>query len=172
MNILDLYTEDMSVSPHRAGAEYQGPCPGCGGTDRFCIYPAQGSEKAPGMGTYHCGHGKGGNGCGKGGDAIQYLIDFRGLSFRDACLVLGVECGSGSAMSYKIPVPRHRPAQKFSAAERGYPAHVEDPELWSKKGLEFVDRCHEVLLGRPKTINYLAGRGISITSIKKYRLGI
>lgn len=171
MNILDLYTEDVAVLPRRAGAEYQGPCPGCGGTDRFCMYPAQGSEKAPGMGTFHCGHGKGGNGCGKGGDAIQYLMDFRDLSFRDACLVLGVKCGKGSAMSYKVPVPRRRQEQKFVAADLGYPAHVEDPETWSKKGLEFVERCHEALLVRKQAIDYLAGRGISLKSIKKYRLG-
>lgn len=171
MNIIDLYTEDIGASPRPAGAEFQGPCPGCGGEDRFCIYPDQGSEKAPGMGTYHCGHGKGGLGCGKGGDAIQYLLDFRGLSFRDACLVLGIAGGSGSAMSYKIPAPPRRREQKFIACDLGYPAHVVDPLLWSKKGLEFVDRCHEALLGRPTAIDYLASRGITMTSIKKFRLG-
>ena len=171
MNILDLYIEDVGQVPRRAGTEYQGPCPGCGGTDRFCLYPEQGSEKAAGMGTYHCGHGKGGNGCGKGGDAIQYLLDFRGMSFRDACLVLGIQCGQGTAMSYKIPVRSRRIEQNFLPADLGYPDHVEDPALWSKKGLEFINRCHEVLLGRQKTIDYLAGRGISMYSIKKYRLG-
>ncbi len=174
MNIIDLYIQDVG-EPRRAGPrESQGPCPGCGGNDRFCLYPEQGGGMAQGMGTYHCGHGKGGNGCGKGGDVIQYLQDFRRMSFKDACGYLGLEVqGASNAMRYKAPVtPRNSSARKsFTPAELDYPAHVEDPQLWSKKGMEFVERCHLALLDRQKTIDYLAGRGISLVSIKKYKLG-
>ncbi len=173
MNIIDLYTQDLG-EPRRAGPrEAQGPCPGCGGNDRFCLYPKQGEGYAQGMGTYHCGHGKGGNGCGKGGDAIQYLIDFRGMIFKDACGYLGIEVkGVSSAMTYRAPVaPKSNSRQVFTPAILSYPDQVEDPSLWSKKGLEFVERCHLSLLERQKTIDYLAGRGISMVSIKKYKLG-
>lgn len=120
MNIVDLYTQDVG-EPRRAGPrEMQGPCPGCGDfskkdSDRFCIFPDQGSDKALGMGTYHCGHGKGGNGCGKGGDAIQYLIDFRGMTFKDACGYLGIEVkGIASTMQYRAPAaPKNSRIQTF-----------------------------------------------------------
>lgn len=173
MNIIDLYTQDIG-EPRRAGRrEYQGPCPRCGGNDRFCLYPEQGSGLAAGLGTFHCGHGKGGNGCGKGGDAIQYLMEFRDMSFKDACGFLGIEVkGASNAMHYMAPAPRTCVGgTNFVPAELGYPDQVEDPQLWSKKGLEFVERCHVALLNRQKTIDYLAGRGISLASIKKYKLG-
>lgn len=173
MNIVDLYTDDVG-EPRRAGPrEFQGPCPSCGGNDRFCLYPEQGEGMAQGMGTYHCGHGKGGNGCGNGGDAIQYLIDFRGMVFKDACGYLGIEVkGVSSAMSYRAPTaPKNNSRKIFIPAEISYPNHVEDPKLWRKKGMEFVERCHQALLERQKTIDYLAGRGISMISIKKHKLG-
>lgn len=104
MNIIDLYTQDMGEPRNAGPREAQGPCPGCGDTDRFCLYPGQGSGMAEGRGTFHCGHGKGGNGCGKGGDAIQYLVEFRGLSFKDACGILGIEIkGASNAMHYMAP---------------------------------------------------------------------
>lgn len=173
LNITDLYTQDVG-EPRRAGArEMQGPCPACGGNDRFCLYPKQGEGYAQGMGTYHCGHGKGGNGCGKGGDAIQYLIDFRGMSFKDACGYLGIEVkGASSAMQYRAPAaPRKSDSDIFVPATLDYPEQVENAPLWVKKGMEFVEKCHQALLDRQTAVDYLASRGISMVSIKKYRLG-
>ncbi|MBU1138826.1 MAG: hypothetical protein KKA76_07610 [Proteobacteria bacterium] len=174
MNIIDLYTQDMGEPRHAGPREAQGACPGCGGTDRFCLYPEQGSGMAAGLGTFHCGHGKGGNGCGKGGDAIQYLVEFRDLSFKEACGFLGIEIkGASNAAYYMAPTTQKTSisGKTFSPAVLGYPEQVEDPQLWSKKGLEFVERCHQALLDRQKSIDYLAGRGISMASIMKYKLG-
>jgi len=67
------------------GGEFAGPCPFCGGHDRFRVWPGQGS------GRYWCRQ------CNKGGDAIQYLRDKRGLSFKAACEVLGREPGRRSS---------------------------------------------------------------------------
>lgn len=78
MTLLDLLNDDgidtKKVSTTNGG-EYAGPCPACGGTDRFRVWPQNG--------RYWC------RGCGKSGDAIQYLRDFRSLSYHDACLFLG-----------------------------------------------------------------------------------
>ena len=69
MNILDL-AEAKGIQYKRAGnkdgGEYQGPCPGCGGEDRFHIWP----EQNEGDGSYWC------RGCEAAGDVIQFLIDF------------------------------------------------------------------------------------------------
>lgn len=59
----------------RYGKEYAGACPWCGGTDRFHYFPD--SDR------YWC-IDKGRNGCGRKGDAIQFLRDYHGLSFHEA----------------------------------------------------------------------------------------
>lgn len=80
MNIHDLMSADGFILKYKAstnGGEYAGPCPFCGGTDRFCVWPVED--------RYWC------RSCNKSGDGIQYLRDYRGLSFRDACRVTGYE---------------------------------------------------------------------------------
>jgi len=72
-NLLDLISADGGALKKQAttgGGEYAGACPWCGGADRFRVWP--------GTGRYWC------RGCGKAGDAIQYLRDRRGLSFIEA----------------------------------------------------------------------------------------
>lgn len=81
MNILELITGDGFMFKRVAsthGGEYAGPCPFCGGNDRFVIWP---EHKG---GRYWC------RGCEKTGDAIQYIRDAKGLSFADACQALGI----------------------------------------------------------------------------------
>jgi len=55
----------------KTSQEYSCPCPFCGGTDRFIIWP--GEDKA------HCIRG-----CGWKGDDIQLLRDLDGMSFEEA----------------------------------------------------------------------------------------
>jgi len=62
------YTKAASTN----GGEWKGACPWCGGNDRFCIWNY--AERA----HYWCRQ------CRRGGDAIQFLRDFRGLSFPEA----------------------------------------------------------------------------------------
>lgn len=173
INTLELYQEDitsklLSVS---GGREYRGPCPDCGGEDRFGVFPRQND----GEGSFFCGRQQGGGkGCGKGGDAIAYLRAFRNMSYSQACRYLGKEPkgGGGKHFLYTTPrVPRKVVTESFVPAEKDYPEEVVNPDLWQKKGLEFVERCHQALLVRPKGIDYLSKRGISMQSILKYKLG-
>ena len=53
----------------REGRELIGPCPICGGVDRFAIWPAKN--------IWHC------RGSGTGGDAIALEMYLSGASFRD-----------------------------------------------------------------------------------------
>lgn len=77
MTLLDFVSQDVSLKrvSSTSGGEYAGPCPVCGGTDRFHIWPE--------AGNYWCRQ------CQKKGDTIQYLRDVRGLSFRDAARMVG-----------------------------------------------------------------------------------
>lgn len=80
-NVLDLAQQDVPLKQTSTckGAEYHGPCPSCGGTDRFCVWPERGKT-----GRFWCRQ------CGRKGDSIQYLRDFRGLSFLEAKQRLGL----------------------------------------------------------------------------------
>ena len=83
MNVLEVLRAhgfDLTRAAATNGGEYCGPCPKCGGRDRFSVWPA--------------GRGTGGRfwcrGCRWNGDALTLLMELRMLSFIDACRELGV----------------------------------------------------------------------------------
>ena len=134
------------------GGEYHSPCPRCGGRDRFHVWPGQGEA-----GTWWC------RGCDKGGDAIQYLMDFCGKTFREAATAIGRDLQD---LPLAPATPRQRRKPTFTTAE-----HLAPGEHWRKKAAAFVDWAHERLLETPEQLAYLAGRGISEASVRRYRIG-
>jgi len=70
------------------GPEYAGPCPGCGGEDRFRVWPEHLSGATGGR--YYC------RGCNATGDGIEFLERFRGMSFKEAKAALGIDGATGS----------------------------------------------------------------------------
>jgi len=77
--ILQLLEQDgftLKKVANTGGGEYAGSCPFCSGTDRFRVWPS-------GKGHYWC------RGCGAKGDAIQYLRDYRKMTFKDASSLTG-----------------------------------------------------------------------------------
>jgi KaiC/GvpD/RAD55 family RecA-like ATPase len=59
------------------GGEYAGPCPFCGGKDRFRVWP---NREKPG---YMCRQ------CNRKGDAIEFVRQMDNLSFQEACEAVG-----------------------------------------------------------------------------------
>jgi DNA primase len=120
MTLLDLlngYTTLRKVAATHGG-EYAGACPFCGGRDRFRAWPA--SDKP----RWWCRQ------CGRKGDAIQFLRDREGLTFREACERLG----------HPLPeVPRRRRAPKPSPLARP------PRETWQARARAFVDACERAL---------------------------
>lgn len=170
-----LYRDDVAdkIISISGGKELRGPCPACGGTDRFGVWPQQNK----GMGSFYCGRGRmGGHGCGLGGDAIEYLRRFRNMSYKQACGYLGIEEKGTGGNHYRYDTPRmprqyRESATRFRPETKGFPEEVVDPRMWHEHGMKFVNNCHEALLQRPMAIAYLMARGISRKSIEKYRLG-
>jgi len=120
MNILELISGDGFTFKRVAatrGGEYAGPCPWCGGDDRFLIWP---ENKG---GRYWC------RGCERSGDAIQYIRDTKGLSFADACRALGI-----SKAGYRRK--RSRPTQEKPVFRPKQ--HADPPELWAQKAETFL----------------------------------
>lgn len=162
MNVLDLLRQD-GVQPRKAsgnkGGEYHSPCPGCGGEDRFHCWPAQND----GEGSWWC------RVCDAGGDAIQYLQDYRGMEFKEAAGFIGRKL-TGRARRSRRSLPASEPKQQYRAFE---PRQCAEPaERWRAKAGEFVKWAHRRLLQAPAELSYLAGRGLDLEAVKAFRLGI
>jgi DNA primase len=128
------------------GGEYCGPCPFCGGKDRFRVWPDSG--------RYWC------RGCNKQGDAIQYLRERRNLSFQDACSFLGRDPGERKGKP---------------AATTWTPKESKTPgELWQSKARAFLDMAISNLWTQSgeRLRQWLkAEKGLSDAIIKKAMLG-
>jgi hypothetical protein len=85
-DLLNMIPNEMQ----RAGAnEYTGPCPRCGGEDRFSVTI---KPSAPGGALFQCkGASVGRAGCDWAGDGITFLRDYYGYSYSDARFELGLE---------------------------------------------------------------------------------
>ena len=161
MNILDLLQADGNVVTRVAttqGGEYAGPCPFCGGNDRFRTWPEQGE-----YGKWWCRQ------CGRSGDAIQYLRDYRKMGFREACQYVGKE------------ITRPTPSlvlQKDGPRPLGVPRATTAPtDLWQERARRLVEESENWLF-QPSTFGQkMLGwlkehRGLSEETIKKFRLGL
>lgn len=113
--------------------EWAGPCPSCGGHDRFVVWPER-----PRGGAYMC------RGCGASGDGIQFLRDFHGYTFAEACEAFGIET---SARRNGVPSARHGGPSGGMAAKRNpgktaAPVAVEYPgQEWQATAREFLSSC-------------------------------
>src|SRR5262249_2753995 len=75
------------------GVERAGPCPVCGGDDRFSINTAKN--------VWNC------RGCDKGGDVIDLLRHIDGVDFKDACENLTGESAPKSAAE-QVPTAKFK----------------------------------------------------------------
>ena len=159
INILDLLN-NRGIKPRRAagthGGEYHSACPACGGNDRFHVWPEQNKD-----GTYWCRQ------CEKAGDAIQFLMDFEGMSFPEACRKLGRSLPE--VEKYRLP---QIPAREIHNAppERPGPA-VDQSALWLEKAGAFVSWAHKNLLEDGKQLAWLRKRGIKKETASRFHLG-
>ena len=151
MNILDLVSDLKKV-----GNEYQGPCPGCGGTDRFHAW----ADQNDGQGSYWCRQ------CGAAGDIIQFFMDFEGLNFIQAAEKAGREVKDIKPTRPILKTAPVKPAWQPAAGG------ADPAEPWAEKALKFTDWCHENLLDSDETLCYLFDRGISLATAKKFKLGL
>jgi len=150
MNVIDLAQQKVKLKKvsSTGGGEWQGPCPECGGTNRFHVWP----EKD----RYWC------RGCGKNGDAIQFLRDFEGKSFKEACDYLNITM---EEKNYTTPPPK-KEKPVFEPVEHQSPA-----DIWRERAEKFVSHAHGNLKQNQDVMAWLAARGISAAAVDKYRLG-
>jgi DNA primase len=154
-DLLALAEEDgftVDATSRSRGGQWNGPCPFCGGKDRFRIQPYQGS-----YGWFAC------NQCGRKGSAIDYLILKRGLSKRDALAMVGWTPRKNSLPRFQIP----------GTALDARPHWDEPPQRWQEGALDFCQCCQRLLWserGRD-ALAYLRQRGLTDATIKAAQLG-
>jgi hypothetical protein len=131
------------------GGEYVGPCPWCGGTDRFHVWPYADRPR------YWCRQ------CDRKGDAIQFLRERAGLSYRDACVRLGRAVTERLGQSTRRPIPIT-------------PAAATAPnETWQARGQGFVETCEQALWSPAgaEARAYLHARGLQDDTLQAAHVG-
>lgn len=134
------------------GGEYSSPCPACGGKDRFLSWPEQGEH-----GTWYC------RGCNNGGDVIEFLKVFDGMSYGDACKELGL------ASTYKqkpLCTPVKNKTKSFTPKK-----HEVLQDVWQNKALVLLNHAQEQLLKNSVELDNLAKRGLPLDAVKFFSLG-
>ena len=144
-NILDHIPTKLRWKAHTNGGEYAGPCPWCGGNDRFRVWPQAGER-----GRYWCRQ------CGRSGDSIRLVSELRHLSFQEACDYLGV-------VRTKMAV-RHDPPMKRLEAP---------PAVWQSRAWELSEASIALLWSDVGTRarNWLQQRGLSEETMQLSLLG-
>jgi len=157
VNTLDLALKKVKLRKVSStkGGEWQGPCPGCGeGTNRFHVWPYQ----HDGKGSYWC------RVCEKAGDNIQFLIDFDGLTFKEACASLNITLPDRSG--YRGASASHKEKPDFSPSQ-----HIPPADLWQEKAQKFIAWARGNLTKNTEVLSWLDRRGISAETAADYYLG-
>ncbi|NKI61792.1 hypothetical protein HCG46_26190 [Labrenzia sp. PO1] len=102
VSLLDAAKKSGATLKKAGGGEYVGPCPGCGGTDRFAVNTSKNK--------WVC------RGAGGGGDAIGLVMHCAGLTFPQACQELTGEAPPSGGTEY-TPEQRAAWAKRQAEAE-------------------------------------------------------
>jgi DNA primase len=145
--MLDLLT-NLHHTSAKDGGEYAGPCPWCGGDDRFHIWPNHPSGKA----RFWCRR------CECKGDEIDLLRKLKGLTFAEAAFAVG----------HPMRETRASPAigRQESRLHRSCP-------VWQSRAGKVAEAAEATLWQREgaRALAYLRGRGFKDETIQAGRLG-
>jgi len=165
MNIVDLMSEDgifLKKVAQTSGGIYKTSCPWCGGKDRFSVYPARYET-----GAFIC------NQCDHRGDTIAYLMQYRSVTFAEACKITG----KNSTKTYKpareiITANTDRTTIHLDVKKQNKNSKLPN-KIWREKLEKLAFEAHKFLLSAKgkRARAYLFERGLTINTIKKSRLG-
>jgi len=131
------------------GGELAGPCPICGGRDRFRVQPANN--------IWLCRH------CtdGKWKDPIDFVAISEGITLGEAMKKLAAG------------MPQVKYESKKPAEEPEYTRSMPPLEAWQARAREAVDQCHDRLYTAQgeQALKYLHWRGLKDHIIRRYKLG-
>lgn len=153
IDLVQLVNAPLQRVASTLGGEFSGPCPFCGGHDRFCVWP----NHPCGRGRFWCRR------CDRKGDAIQFLRERDGLSFHEAVRELG---------GY-LPVRIEQWAPRVDrAAPLPVATHPPCP-TWQARGRQLADKAEEALwAGENWALDELRRRGLDDDTIHRAGLGL
>jgi len=137
--LIEVLIEQELEPKESSGGRQILPCPFHKGDNEasFTIYT---------NGTYFC------FGCEAWGDAVKFLVEFKGISNQEALDYVGVD--------YKTP-----------KAEKAQVIKVRNPTKSFQFLFYIATNYHEYLMNTPGALSYLEKRGLSMDTIVKYKLG-
>lgn len=159
-SILDFFPALKPKGLH----EYAGPCPLCGGAmkDGFIVWPDR-----PHGGAFMCRK------CGASGDGIAFLMKRDGLTYREACVALGIEPRSlpsarpsrtrrecPARVSHVLPAPRPTPQEAVLPCRE-----------WMSAAAAFLADCQRGLEENPDAVVALAWRHLTPHTARACGLG-
>ncbi len=142
LNIVDVVSSYIKLE--KAGAHYKANCPfHQERTPSFTVNEERN--------MWHC------FGCSRGGDIFAFVMEIEGLQFREALVLLAEKAG------VELPQYSREPEGQKQSKERLYELMELAVRFYEHQLLEGV--------GRSKALPYLEKRGLTLESIKKFRLG-
>ncbi|HDY88140.1 MAG TPA: hypothetical protein ENH82_08520, partial [bacterium] len=128
------------------------PCPGCGGKDRFRVWPE--SDR------FWCRQ------CNLSGNNIEYLKQFHSMTVQGALQHLGID----NNLSYH---QRQKPIRHINHNSPWIPnKNKNPPDTWKEKAMAFVDWSQKNLLNNSTQLEWLdKQRGLNINSVINAKLG-
>lgn len=144
-NIVDVVSEFVTLK--KSGANYKGLCPFHNEkTPSFMVSPARG--------TCHC------FGCGKGGNAISFIMEHEQMTYPEALRWL--------AKKYNIEIQE----RELSAEEKAEQTARESMFIINEWAASYFEKLlHEHPDGQAIGLQYFRSRGFRDDIIKKFRLG-
>lgn len=173
--IIDLALEFLPNLRKKTSREWCGPCPECGGDDRFIVNDARD--------TYFC------RVCGMKGGPLRFLRVVGKMSCPDAHDRLGGSCqyaltclkrdcrlragGDRTSQAGQASPRKRTPVPLRVAPPPEYvPEMAETPDpRWREHAAKLVDYAAGKLQETPEALEFLAARGISADAAARFRLG-
>lgn len=159
--------DKMNVNLKRyASGVWQGPCPKCGGTDRFYVY-----ESRAGYTGFRCGHASGGNGCGEKGGVVElyrFLYGGNGWEAMDALLSDMGESPIREQSNQPVRQMRQAPKAPKPKQEK---VTLAPSDLWPLVDKSLI----AIKADKPYSQaarDYMAGRGITMATMEANSVGL
>ena len=151
IKIFDLVGGGLKKVANTGGGEWAGPCPICGGNDRFRVQPE--------ANIWLCRH------CTNGAwrDVVDFIAKRDGVSIADA---------AAKIVSQGLPVSPVSPG-KPKTNRRPYQAYRPPNDEWQAAAFQAVERCQEILHSPTgaSALKYLKKRGLNDASIDHFKIG-
>jgi DNA primase len=135
------------------GGEWAGPCPFCGGRDRFHVQPATGLWRCR-----QCSPDQ------RWQDAIAFVMRRDGVPFAEACSLLGASSSELGEMK-RLPRPQ-QPAGQLSE-------DIEPSATWRERAADFVEECKQALWSEhgARARTYLGSKGLKDQTLRVWHVG-